>query len=73
MIQRLSMAEILRARGKLGPYGNRPVPAEDPAPPPDDGPDPAAVRAWAAEHGIKVSPRGRIPAAVLERYRAEAS
>lgn len=32
--------------------------------------DPTAVRAWARAHGIDVSPRGRIPATVLERYRA---
>ena len=32
--------------------------------------DPAAVRAWAASNKIKVSPRGRISAAVIEQYRA---
>jgi hypothetical protein len=32
--------------------------------------DPAAVRAWAAGQGIKVSPRGRIKADVVEQYRA---
>lgn len=32
--------------------------------------DPAAVRAWAQGNGIKVSPRGRIKADVLEAYRA---
>ena len=31
-------------------------------------PDPAAVRAWAASHNIKVSARGRISAAVLAQY-----
>jgi hypothetical protein len=34
------------------------------------GYDPAAVRAWAAGNGIEVSPRGRIKASVVERYRA---
>ena len=34
------------------------------------GYDPAAVRAWAAGQGIEVSPRGRIKADVVERYRA---
>ncbi len=34
------------------------------------GPDPAAVRAWAGAHGVKVSPRGRIPHDVVERYAA---
>ncbi len=33
--------------------------------------DSAKVRAWAVEQGIKVSDRGRIPAAVVEQYRAE--
>jgi Lsr2 len=32
--------------------------------------DRAAVRAWANEHGLKVSERGRISAAVMERYEA---
>jgi hypothetical protein len=32
--------------------------------------DPAAVRAWAASNGIKVSPRGRISAEVVEQYHA---
>ncbi|MFD1506997.1 Lsr2 family protein [Georgenia yuyongxinii] len=32
--------------------------------------DPAAVRAWAASQGIAVSPRGRIKAEVVEKYRA---
>ena len=32
--------------------------------------DPAAVRAWAAGRGIKVSPRGRIKADVVEQFRA---
>jgi hypothetical protein len=34
------------------------------------GDDPAAVRAWAAGQGIAVSPRGRIKADVVERYRS---
>lgn len=32
-------------------------------------PDNAAVRAWAQDHGYDVSPRGKIPAAVLSAYR----
>ncbi len=32
------------------------------------GPDPVKVRAWAKEQGIEVSPRGRIPRDVIERY-----
>jgi hypothetical protein len=33
------------------------------------GLDQAAVRGWAREQGLKVSDRGRIPAAVIEQYR----
>ena len=32
--------------------------------------DPAAIRVWAAENGIEVSPRGRISAEVVEQYHA---
>lgn len=32
--------------------------------------DPAAVRAWAAQQGIEVSPRGRISRKVIDQYRA---
>jgi hypothetical protein len=35
-----------------------------------EGIDPAAVRAWAAEQGIAIGPRGRIPFAILEQYRS---
>jgi hypothetical protein len=31
------------------------------------------IRAWAKEHGLAVSERGRIPASVLEQYRASAN
>ena len=34
------------------------------------GPDPKTVRAWAHEHGIEVSSRGRLPADILDRYRS---
>ena len=33
--------------------------------------DQAVVRAWAKEQGIDVPARGKIPAAVVERYKAE--
>ena len=32
--------------------------------------DPKAVRLWAHEHGLDVSSRGRIPADLIEQYRA---
>ena len=44
--------------------------AAQPVKPAYSGYDPAAVRAWAAGQGIKVSPRGRIKADVVEQYRA---
>jgi hypothetical protein len=31
------------------------------------------IRAWAKEHGLAVSDRGRIPASVAEQYRAAAN
>jgi len=31
------------------------------------------IRAWAKDHGIAVSPRGRIPASVVEQYQAATS
>lgn len=37
---------------------------------PFDEVDQRAVRAWARSNGVEVSPRGRIPARVLEQYRA---
>jgi hypothetical protein len=36
----------------------------------DTAADPAAVRAWAAAHGIPVSNRGRVPADVVAKFRA---
>jgi hypothetical protein len=35
--------------------------------------DSAEVRAWAREHGIEISERGRIPASVTEQYEAATS
>lgn len=32
--------------------------------------DTAAIRSWAKEQGLKVSERGRIPADIVEKYRA---
>lgn len=33
-------------------------------------PDPKAVRLWAQEQGLEISSRGRIPAELIDRYRA---
>ena len=35
--------------------------------------DPKAVRAWATEHGIEISSRGRIPSSVLDQFKANGS
>lgn len=67
MARLVTTADRLRMLGKLGPYTTTttktPVPAMAAA-----APDPSAVRAWAAEEGIEVSARGRIPAHVLDAY-----
>ena len=34
------------------------------------GVDPRAVRAWAASNGIELSSRGRVPASVVDQFRA---
>ena len=39
----------------------------------DLGPNPREVRAWAKKKKLKLSPRGRIPADILEQYKAENS
>ncbi|MFE3270346.1 Lsr2 family protein [Streptomyces sp. NPDC059215] len=36
----------------------------------EGGPSAEAIRAWARENGVEVSPRGRIPATVREQYEA---
>ncbi|MFJ4167609.1 Lsr2 family protein [Microbacterium sp. NPDC089698] len=37
---------------------------------PNRNPETAAIRAWAGDNGYKLSERGRIPADVIEAYRA---
>lgn len=34
------------------------------------GPDPKAVRVWAQSNGFEISTRGRVPAEIINRYRA---
>ncbi|WP_165865808.1 Lsr2 family DNA-binding protein [Vallicoccus soli] len=36
----------------------------------DTGPTPQTVRAWAAEHGIELKSRGRVPADAIAKYEA---
>ncbi len=35
-----------------------------------DGPSPVLVRSWAESQGIEVAARGRVPAEIIEKYRA---
>src|SRR5688572_19088906 len=54
------------AARKVGSNGSRrPRPVLTPV-----GVDTRAVRAWARSNGVELSPRGRIPSDVVERYRA---
>ena len=67
-----AMAPYLSASRKAGrgsssgPSGRR----GSALPKASDALDPKKIRAWAAENGVDVSPRGRINAKVLEQYRA---
>jgi hypothetical protein len=51
------MADVLRERGKLGPYTTVGRAAS------------AAVRAWAQANDVECPPRGPVPQAVLDAYR----
>ena len=64
---REAFSRYVRAARKVSASGRR---GTQPAKPSFFGFDPAAVRAWAKGQGIEVSPRGRIKADVVERYRA---
>jgi hypothetical protein len=71
----LNAANAGRFRAQLAPFveharklgrGQAPRPGRSPAARQDS----AAIRAWAKEHGIAISDRGRIPASVIEQYQA---
>jgi hypothetical protein len=71
----LSAANASRLRAQLAPFierarrhsrGQRARPGRTSAARRDS----AEVRAWAKEHGIEISERGRIPATVTEQYEA---
>jgi nucleoid-associated protein Lsr2 len=71
----LSAANAGRLRSQLAPFidharkagrGQRSRPARTTA----TRQDSAEIRAWAKEHGIEVSDRGRIPASVTEQFEA---
>ena len=59
---------LAAARGTSGSTGGRSSTRRRSTRRPDA--DPKAVRAWAQEHGIEISSRGRIPAAILDQYRS---
>jgi hypothetical protein len=74
----LSAANVRRFRDQLAPFvdharkisrGQRARPGRSPAARRAS----AEVRAWAREHGIEISERGRIPASVTEQYQAAAA
>lgn len=62
-IFRNQMAPFLEHARKAGRGQYRPVRSAR-------RPNSAGIRAWAKEHGIHVSERGRIAASVIERYEA---
>ena len=72
----LSQANADRFEKAIGPYleraqrvgGRRSRPTA--SSPSTDPVDTRAVRAWAASNGIELSSRGRVPADVIEKYRA---
>jgi len=74
----LNAANISRFREQLAPFiqrtrkGSR-APRARPARTASDCRSSAEVRAWAMEHGIEISQRGRIPASVTEQYEAATS
>ncbi|KIC59975.1 histone-like nucleoid-structuring protein Lsr2 [Microbacterium hominis] len=68
----LSDANKEKLREALAPFIKvaRPVGSTSTSTRKASGRDLAAVRAWAAQNGHKVSDRGRVPASVLEAYDA---
>jgi len=71
----LTSAHAADLRAALAPYlsaGRRTQRAATgrPAKRPNRNPETASIRAWAGDNGYKLSERGRIPADVIEAYRA---
>ncbi len=73
------LAPYIAAAGKAGGVqsraGSRSSRSGGSRPRPSDGggasgPDPKDVRVWAEANGVQVSARGRIPASVVEQYKA---
>lgn len=69
----LSEANAAKLRDVFAPYvavARRVPTSKQAAPQPERDYDPKAVRIWARARGIETPKRGRIPASVLEQYRA---
>ncbi len=61
---RAALASYVSGARRVGRALERPT-ASEPTPV-----DNRAVRVWAASNGVAVNPRGRIPASVIDRFRA---
>ena len=59
-----------RAGAGAAPGGGRSSSASSSRKRPSRNPEVAAIRAWAKENGYTLSERGRVPAPILEAYRA---
>ena len=71
----LNTANAGRLRAQLAPFvehARKRGPGQRPGRSSAARRDSAEVRAWARQHGIKISQRGRIPASVTEQYEAAA-
>ena len=66
---RQSLGEFIAAARRTGRGAGGSRPGRRPAGQPREV-EPSVVRAWAAENGVAVSPRGRVPQDVLAKYRA---
>ncbi len=65
---RQSLGEFIAAARRTGRGAGGSRPGRRPARRPGEV-EPSMVRAWAAENDVAVSPRGRVPQAVLAQYR----
>lgn len=65
-----ALEPFLNVARKAGGPSRRPSARSASTPSAGSGIDARAVRAWAAENDIEVSPRGRINSKVIDQYRA---
>lgn len=68
----LNQVHLNELRGGLEKFvaSARVVSGEAPVKPVKTGPDQKVVRAWAAENGFEVNPRGRVAKEVIQAYEA---